>query len=276
MLILWPSRTSAQEVEPADTVEHFLDDAVLKASATSRSRVRVETVEVIGQGQLARAACCNLGESFTANPSVDVAYSDAATGAKQIRLLGLSGTYVQMLTENVPNLRGASMPYSLGYVPGPWMQSIQVSKGASSVKNGYESITGQINIEFLKPQANDGVRANAYLDSELKQEVNVDGNIHLDDRLSTSLLLHFDNRQMAHDANGDGFMDMPRTRQYNLMNRWAYVSPKLISQLFVRVLTDERYGGQIALPDQKPATPLYMTSVNSDRYEAQWKNGFTL
>lgn len=81
-----------------------------------------------------------------------MSYSDAATGAKQIKLLGLSGTYVQMLTENIPNYRGAAAPYGLGYVPGPWMQSIQVSKGISSVKNGYEAITGQINVEFKKPQ----------------------------------------------------------------------------------------------------------------------------
>ena len=103
--------------------------------------------DYIGSGELLRAACCNLGESFTTNPSVDVNYADAATGAQQIKLLGLSGTYVQMLTENIPNYRGAAAPYSLGYIPGPWMQSIQVSKGASSVKNGYESITGQINVE---------------------------------------------------------------------------------------------------------------------------------
>lgn len=146
----------AQTDSIADTRE--LKAVVVKATNGIKSRFRVDNAEIIGQGQLIRAACCNLGESFTANPSVDVSYSDAATGAKQIKLLGLSGTYVQMLTENVPNLRGAALPYSLGYVPGPWMQSIQVSKGASSVKNGYESTTGQINIEFLKPQGTDGVR----------------------------------------------------------------------------------------------------------------------
>ncbi|MDO4512246.1 MAG: TonB-dependent receptor, partial [Bacteroidales bacterium] len=218
----------------------------------------------------------NLGESFTTNPSVDVNYSDAATGAKQIKLLGLSGTYVQMLTENVPNLRGASLPYSLGYVPGPWMQSIQVSKGASSVKNGYESTTGQINIEFLKPQGTDGVRANVYQDSELKTEVNLDGSIHLNDRLSTSALLHFENRQMDHDGNGDGFMDMPKLRQYNLMHRWAYVSPTWISQLSARVLRDERTGGQSQKHAHSTDAPLYTTGVATNRYEAQWKNGFTL
>ena len=204
----------AQTDSIADTRE--LKAVVVKATNGIKSRFRVDNAEIIGQGQLIRAACCNLGESFTANPSVNVSYSDAATGAKQIKLLGLSGTYVQMLTENVPNLRGAALPYSLGYVPGPWMQSIQVSKGASSVKNGYESTTGQINIEFLKPQGIDGVRANVYQDSELKTEVNLDGSVHLNERLSTATLLHFENRQMDHDGNGDGFMDIREFHRFSL------------------------------------------------------------
>ncbi len=255
---------------------HQLKDVVVKATNGNRSRYRVDNVETIGQQQLIRAACCNLGESFTTNPSVDVSYSDAATGARQIKLLGLSGTYVQMLTENIPNLRGASIPYSLGYVPGPWMQSIQVSKGASSVKNGYESTTGQINIEFLKPQGIDGFRGNAYLDSKMKYELNADGSIHLNDRLSTSLLMHYENRQTTHDGNGDGFLDMPKQRQYNIMHRWAYVSPKWISQLSLRVLRDERHSGQDVHHVANTGMPLYTVDTRNDRYEFQWKNGFTL
>ena len=261
----------AQSAEQAvaDTImtEHELGSVEVKGTGSSRSRGRVENVDLIGQGQLVRAACCNLGESFTTNPSVDVSYTDAATGARQIKLLGLNGTYVQMLTENVPNLRGAALPYSLGFVPGPWMQSIQVSKGAASVKNGYESTTGQINIEYQKPQGIDGVRANAYLDTDLKLEANADAGIHLSDRLSTSLLLHFENRQTHHDANGDGFMDMPRLRQYNIMHRWAYVSQGFISQLSMRFLRDERTGGQTGMEHG------YTTEVKTNRYEAQWKNG---
>lgn len=265
----------AQTDSIANTQE--LSDVVVTATNGIKSKFRADNTEIIGKGQLIRAACCNLGESFTTNPSVDVSYSDAATGARQIKLLGLSGTYVQMLTENIPNLRGAALPYSLGYVPGPWMQSIQVSKGASSVKNGYESTTGQINIEFLKPQGVDGVRANVYQDSELKTEVNLDGSIHLNDRLSTATLLHFENRQMDHDGNSDGFMDMPKLRQYNLMHRWAYVSPVWISQLMLRGLRDERDGGQ-SRKHANPVSsePLYSTSVKTNRYEMQWKNGFTI
>ena len=270
---------SQQMIAQTDSIANTqeLSDVVVTATNGIKSKFRADNTEIIGKGQLIRAACCNLGESFTTNPSVDVSYSDAATGARQIKLLGLSGTYVQMLTENIPNLRGAALPYSLGYVPGPWMQSIQVSKGASSVKNGYESTTGQINIEFLKPQGVDGVRANVYQDSELKTEVNLDGSIHLNDRLSTATLLHFENRQMDHDGNGDGFMDMPKLRQYNLMHRWAYVSPVWISQLMLRCLRDERDGGQ----SRKHVNPvssesLYSTSVKTNRYEMQWKNGFTI
>lgn len=268
------------QTQPDSTMHtRELDNVVVKATNGIKSKLRVDNTEIIGQRQLQRAACCNLGESFTANPSVDVSYADAATGARQIKLLGLSGTYVQMLTENIPNLRGAALPYSLGFVPGPWMQSIQVSKGASSVKNGYESTTGQINVEFMKPQATDGVRGNLYFDSQTKLEANADASIHLNDKLSTSLLLHFENRQRDHDANHDGFMDMPKVRQYNVMHRWAYVSPGFISQLSARVLRDERNGGMTKMRHQSgndTDMPLYTTSTRTNRYEAQWKNALLM
>ena len=263
---------------PDDTIHssHVLNDITIKAPSRSKMLSKVTNTELIGHSELIRAACCNLGESFTTNPSVDVSYSDASTGARQIKLLGLSGTYVQMLTENMPNLRGASIPYSLGYVPGPWLQSIQVSKGASSVKSGYESVTGQINIEYLKPQGTDGIRANAYLDSKLKQEINLDGSLHLTDRLSTSALLHFENRQSNHDKDGDGFMDMPKQRQFNGMWRMAYVSPLWISQWSIKALLDERTSGMSHHGTHSSSMPHYGIDVNTHRLESQWKNGFIL
>lgn len=134
-------------------------DIVARKAGTSRLAGAVNGISV-NKDELFKAACCNLGESFTTNPSVDVAYNDATTGARQIKLLGLSGTYVQMLTENLPNFRGAAIPYALGYVPGPWMKGIQVSKGSASVKNGYESITGQINVDYLQPEDEQQVEVN--------------------------------------------------------------------------------------------------------------------
>ena len=144
------------------------------------------------------------------------------------------------------------------------------------MKNGYESITGQINVEYLKPQGTDGLRANAYLDNELKQEINVDGSIHLNNRLSTSVLLHFENRQTDHDRDHDGFMNMPKLRQYNGMWRMAYVSPRWISQLYVKALRDERTSGMSRHHTHHESIPYYGIGMEANRYEAQWKNGLTL
>ena len=271
-----------------DTLQ--LDQVEVTTGSGSRLKVSHVTAntELIGQQQLVRAACCNLGESFTTNPSVDVNYSDAATGARQIKLLGLSGTYVQMLTENVPNLRGAAIPFGLGYIPGPWMQSIQVSKGASSVRNGYESTTGQINIEYLKPQGVDGISGNVYYDAQQKLEANLMAGTHLgkvdpvtgaQPKNSTSLLLHVEDRQREHDGNGDGFMDMPRQRQWNGMWRWAHVGPKWISQLYVKGITEERESGQTEHTHQQASSSqqqLYGVSIDTKRAELQWKNALIL
>lgn len=246
-----------------------------------KSKVSVINSDMISGAELARAACCNLGESFTTNPSVDVGYSDAATGARQIKLLGLSGTYVQMLTENVPAFRGPAIPYALGYLAGPWMQSIQVSKGASSVKNGYESVTGQINIELKKPQADDGFDLNLYGNSAYKAEGNFVGSTHLTDKLSTSLLGHYENYlKTPHDKNGDGFADMPRVEQYNLRNRWAYMGNRYIFQASLGGLRERRTGGQMAdntnPGDGLTTAELYRIGVKTDRADAFVKNAYII
>lgn len=237
---------------------------------------------IINKDELFKAACCNLGESFTTNPSVDVNYSDAATGAKQIKLLGLSGTYVQMMTENLPNFRGAAAPFSLGYVPGPWMQSIQVSKGAASVKNGYEGITGQINVEYLKADDVPGVVANIYGDTDGKFEANATGNIHLNNKLTTELLTHYENRWGANDMNMDGFKDMPNILQYNLQNRWIYKSDHYMLRAGLSLISEHRIGGQTLkeLDDDMrknlEGKELYGIDVKTNRYEAYMKHAFIL
>ena len=230
---------------------------------------------LIGREELFKAACCNLGESFTTNPSVDVNYSDAATGAKQIKLLGLSGTYVQMLTENLPNFRGAAAPYSLDYVPGPWMNSIQVSKGSSSVRNGYESITGQIDIEYLKPDNDEGVTVNLYGGTLGRLEANADANVHLDDKLSTEVLAHYQDDFGHHDINDDGFLDQPNVRQWNLQNRWKWKGEHYMFHGGVGMVKEKREGGQTH--HTAPNTHhLYKIGVETDRYEGYMKHAFFL
>ncbi len=229
----------------------------------------------LNKEELFKAACCNLGESFVTNPSVDVSYNDAATGARQIKLLGLSGTYVQMLTENIPNFRGAALPYALGYVPGPWMNGIQVSKGASSVKNGYESVTGQINVEYLKPESEQAVEANLFGDTKSRIEANANANVHLDKHLSTEVLLHYENSIENHDDNNDGFYDKPTVEQYNLQNRWLWKGDKYIFHGGLSAMKENRDGGQMAHGSDH-GSGLFKIGLQTDRYEAYAKNAFIL
>ena len=266
-------------VQDSSDVETLDGETVREVTISSRKLGRVKTsglgnTEFISSKELLRAACCNLGESFTTNPSVDVNYADAATGAQQIKLLGLSGTYVQMLTENIPNYRGLAAPYALGYIPGPWMQSIQVSKGASSVKNGYESITGQINVEFKKPQATPWADANLYFNSDQKLEANLGANLKLSDKWSTALFGHYEILDKAHDDNDDGFADMPKMRQGSLMSRWAYISDTYMFQMAIKGLKEHREGGQIT-HGQAVHAP-YLIDITNERYEAFTKNAFIL
>ena len=259
-------------VEPADTLLEQQIDEVMVAARRPGTKSLTGAVGgvVIGREELFKAACCNLGESFTTNPSVDVSYSDAATGAKQIRLLGLSGIYVQMLTENLPNFRGAATPYALEYVPGSWMKSIQVSKGSSSVRHGYESITGQIDIEYLKPEDEPGVTVNLFGNSMGRMEANADANVHFNERLSTVVLAHVQQEYGHHDQNNDGFLDQPNVGQWNLQNRWKWQGERYIFHGGIGALKEKREGGQMP---HAPA-PLYQIGIGTDRYEGYMKHAF--
>ncbi|MCM1153659.1 MAG: TonB-dependent receptor [Muribaculum sp.] len=261
------------DAEP-DSIATVLEDLVVSSSGPSKRLQGAMNGELYTKAELFKAACCNLGESFTTSPSVDVSYSDATTGALQIKLLGLPGTYVQLLTENMPSFRGAASPYALRYVPGPWMKSIQVSKGVASVKNGYEAMTGQIDIEYLKPQDPEGVALNAYFDSNLKLELNADGNWHVTDKLNTELLAHFENSWGHHDVNHDGISDMPHLRQYNVQNRWNLFTDKYIFHGGLAWLKEEARGGQ--LHANHHSAPRFRIDMNADRYEAYMKHAFVL
>ena len=246
---------------------------VARKAGTSRLAGAVNGIAV-NKDELFKAACCNLGESFTTNPSVDVAYNDATTGARQIKLLGLSGTYVQMLTENLPNFRGAAIPYALGYVPGPWMKGIQVSKGSASVKNGYESITGQINVDYLQPEDEQQVEVNLFGDTKSRIEANADANVHLSDKWATEILLHHENILQNHDDNGDGFYDMPGREQYNVQNRWVYKGKNYIFHGGLGALKEIRTSGQEE--EHVHSDEIYRIKLHTNRYEGYMKHAFIL
>lgn len=265
----------------------LLDEVTVEAKKQSviKSRFSAFDTESFGQAELCRAACCNLSESFETTASVDVSFADAATGAKQIRLLGLSGTYVQLLTENTPAVRGLAQAYGLEYIPGSWMDAVQISKGTSSVINGYEAITGQINVEYLKPQTQQPIAVNAMVNTELHAEVNLTGGWDIpipDDpmlgTLSTSVLAHYHEGAWAMDDNRDGVLDMPRDRILNILNRWRYKNDAYTFMCFVRGLHDERHGGQREnymsqkMGMKMPANP-YLIDLRTDRVEGVMKNG---
>lgn len=271
-----PIESSDKPLRVALKGEVALQEVVVseRKMGTIASRTSVLQTQKITYDEICRAACCNLAESFETNPSVDVSYADAATGARQIKLLGLSGTYVQMLTENYPNFRGAASLYGLDYVPGAWMESIQVSKGTSSVKNGYEALAGQINVEFKKPPTADIFSVNLFGSDAGRYEGNADASWHINDKVSTGLLVHYSNDKMQHDGNDDGFLDTPLKEQVNLMNRWYHKLDNYVAQYGVRYLHESRTGGQ-ATKHHDFADP-YQVHLNTNRAELFTKQAYII
>ena len=246
-------------------------------SSTYVSKVNPVNTQIITSRELVKAACCNLSESFETNASVDVNYSDAISGAKQIEMLGLAGVYSQIMVENIPAIRGLANSYGLSYIPGPWMESIQISKGTSTVKNGYESVTGQINVEYKKPEKSDKLYISLYGDAIARTELNFNTNKKLNDKWSTMLLAHGEIFQNKLDLNKDKFIDLPLVKQYNFMNRWNYHGKKGLEAKFaLKVLQEQRDGGQINFNKAKDygTTNAYGIQVNTLRVEAFSKTGF--
>lgn len=245
-----------------------------RVKTTQLSSLATARTEVMTSKELLKAACCNLGESFETNPSVDVSYNDAITGSKQIQLLGLSGNYTQLTVENLPGPRGLATPLGLNSIAGPWVESIQLTKGIGSVANGYESIAGQINVELKKPENSERLYANVYVNDFGKTDVNVNLAQKINSKWSVGLLLHDDflaNKKV--DFTKDGFRDVPTGNLFSGVNRWKYDNGKGFMTIFgVKVLKDEKKGGQIGY---KPGSSLYGLGINTDRYEAFAKIGYT-
>jgi len=247
-------------------------------TGTRVSAVNVLRTQVMNEQELAKAACCNLSESFETNPSVDVAYSDAVTGSKQIQMLGLSGNYAQLTIESLPGPRGIATPLGLNSIPGTWVESIQLSKGTGSVVNGYESMSGQINVELKKPQNSERLYANAYVNSMGKTDLNLNLSQPVGKKWSTALLLHdawFQNNNM--DFNKDGFRDLPTGNLFTAMNRWQYMGTNgLMGQFGFRYLTDDKTGGQTDFDPaaHKLGSDKYGLGINTNRWDAFGKIGY--
>lgn len=258
-----------------------LDEVVINARASGTRLSRLETLptQTITREELTRAACCNLAESFTTNASVDVSFSDAVTGARQIQLLGLSGKYVQLQTENIPNYHGLASTFGIEYIPGSWMESICISKGAASVINGYQSITGQINVEYKKPRQSEKLFLNLYMNDATHMEFNMNSSWLINENLSTMVLAHATHFDRKIDNNENGFLDKPMVSRYHLFNRWEYdPSDRYLLQAGLKYFWEDRKTGQKSFNHQKPRTEqsAYGIGIATQRMEAFMKHGIVL
>jgi outer membrane receptor for ferrienterochelin and colicin len=243
-------------------------------SPTQINKSDLFTTSTLTQHSLRKAACCNLSESFQTNASVDVSYSDAVTGAKTIEMLGLKGVYVQMLAEKTPTLRGLASPFGLTYIPGTWMNSISISKGAASVTTGFESITGQINLDYKQESNSEKVLGSAYYNSDGELDVAANASTKVGDKWNSTLFVQANYNNLQIDRNGDGFLDQPTRYLYNVMNRWRYSSPEGFNLIGFHILGEDRKGGQIKDILNPANTNLYKINLATNRYELFGKKAF--
>ena len=233
---------------------------------------------LLSSKELLKAACCNLAESFETNPSIDVNFSDALTGTKQIKMLGLTSPYLMITEENIPSVRGASQAYGLSFTPGTWVESIQITKGAGSVVNGYESISGQINTELIKPINDIPFFLNAYGSSDSRFELNTHFNRKISDKWATSLFVHGNTRISKNDMNNDGFLDNPLAKQVNILNRWQYTNAEKgwVSFVNFRYMNDKKQTGELNFdPNRDKLTTNYWGSeINTERIDISTKIGY--
>ncbi|WP_298342064.1 TonB-dependent receptor [uncultured Algibacter sp.] len=279
-------KTDTLTINTPKKIKHWLQstdnlDAVTVKSrkqTTVKSYFKATNVINVTSEELLKAACCNLSESFETNPSIDVNFADAITGTRQIKMLGLTSPYILIATENIPSIRGASQAYGLSFIPGTWVESIQITKGAGSVVNGFESIAGQINTELVKPSTDDKLFVNLYGASSERLELNTHINTKVNNKWHTGLYIHGNMHNKKHDVNDDGFLDMPLFNQINVMNRWQYTDTEkgFVSFINFKFLNDEKQTGELGFNSDtdKLTTNNWGSEIDTQRYEISTKFGY--
>ncbi|WP_438973183.1 TonB-dependent receptor, partial [Polaribacter sp.] len=262
------------------TLESELEEITInsKRNAVQKSFLSTTNMFTVNAEELLKAACCNLAESFETNPSIDVSFSDALTGTKQIQMLGLTSPYLLITQENIPAVRGASQVFGLTFTPGTWVESIQITKGAGSVVNGFESISGQINAELVKPLTDNTFFLNAYASQMGRFELNTHFNQKVSDKWNTGLYIHGNYRGQKFDRNKDNFLDMPLANQINVMNRWQFTDAEKgwVSFINVRFLNDEKQTGELNFnPDMdRGTTNNWGSEIDTKRFDTSFKLGY--
>lgn len=260
-------------LQPATNLDEV--EVITRRKSTLISYFDSQNLVTMNREELLKSACCNLCESFETNPSIDVNYADALTGTRQIKMLGLTSPYILTAIESVPTVRGAAQIYGLSFIPGTWVESIQITKGTGSVINGFESIAGQINAKLQKPVEDSNVFVNVYGAGNGRFELNTHLNTRVSEKLYTGLFLHGNIRDTEFDKNNDSFLDIPLAKQINLLNRWQYVDVDkgIVSFLNIRFLNDAKQTGQVDFnPDtDKFATTYWGSEIDTRRFDVSGK-----
>ena len=272
--------TSLEPIHHFLTPDNGLKEVVLKSKkkATQRSFVATQNVFTVNSAELLKASCCNLAESFETNPSIDVNFSDALTGTRQIQMLGLKSPYLLISQENIPSIRGAAQVFGLTFTPGTWVESIQITKGAGSVINGYESISGQINAELVKPFTDKKFFVNAYGSLGGRLELNTHFNQKVSEKWQTGVYVHGNYRGEKFDRNDDGFLDFPLMNQINIMNRWQYIDAEKgwVSFINFRYMDDSKQTGELNFDPirDRGTTNFWGSEIETKRFDTSLKLGY--
>jgi len=272
--------TNLEPIHHFITPENELAEVRIKSKkkATQRSFVQTQNVFTVNSAELLKAACCNLAESFETNPSIDVNFSDALTGTRQIQMLGLKSPYLLITQENIPSIRGAAQVFGLTFTPGTWVESIQITKGAGSVINGYESISGQINAELVKPLTDKRLFLNAYGSLGGRLELNTHFNHQISKKWQTGLYIHGNYRGEKFDRNKDNFLDNPLTNQVNVMSRWQYLDAEKgwVSFINVRFMDDSKQTGEINFNPSidRGRSDIWGGEIDTKRFDSSVKLGY--
>ena len=279
-------KTDTIDVEDKKFINHYLTFSVdneldevtvsKKRKTIQRTYLMPQNIVKISEEELLKAACCNLSESFETNPSVDVNHNDAITGTKQIEMLGLKSPYILITEENIPMVRGASQTYGLGFTPGTWIESIQVTKGMGSVTNGYESIVGQINTEIKKPYSDIPFFFNLFNSVDGRFEANAHLKSSISDKIQTTSFIHYNDRKRANDKNGDKFLDKPIQDQLNLLSKWQYTDAAngIVSFLNIRYLDDKKRVGSVDFNEKSDLSRFWGGEIFTNRFDSSFKLGY--
>ena len=254
-----------------------LDEVVVskRKKSIQKSYFKTQNIVNVSSEELLKAACCNVSESFETNPSIDVNYSNAITGVKQVRMLGLESPYLLITEENIPMVRGASQVFGLSFIPGPWVESMQITKGTGSVVNGFESISGQINIELQKPVVDEPIFINVFRSNMGRNEMNFHLNRNINNKISTKFFLHADNNNSIQDNNSDGFLDHPNYKGLNFFNRWQYINLEkgIVSFLGLRYMKEDKSAGEDVANLKLKRMP-WLSEINTQRFDSNFKFGY--